>query len=177
MKKVGYSLIDENDIEIKFWGNNLGEDMEIPNPLFLPNGDVVHAPKLGYFDNLRLVERWIDGDEEKQYLKIADDIKSFDGEKMIVQWQYRLPNEQEYANEIQKYVDNIARSKQYNDAISLSSYVNSTNQLWKQEAEIFTAWRDSVWVFVFNKMDEVKQGISEQPTLEELIASLPQITW
>ena len=38
MQKVGYSLIDENNNEIEFWGDNLSEERGKPSEIFLPNG-------------------------------------------------------------------------------------------------------------------------------------------
>lgn len=205
-KKVGYSLIDKNNNEIEFWGFNINQEVSIPNPLSLPNGDQIHAPSLGSYGNFCLVERWIDGDPLKKDF-VSEETKIFDGEKIIVTWKYRDPTEKEYAEAIQKHIDSIAKSRQYNDSISLSSYTNSTNTQWKQEAEIFVAWRDSVWTTTFQKLNEITQAINDaitqhdaqleaamqngenidannfplilpsKPTIEEIIAELPVITW
>lgn len=88
-----------------------------------------------------------------------------------------IPTIQDYSLAIQRHIDATAKSKQYNDSVSLVSYINSTNQQWKQEAEIFTAWRDSVWQYAFNLLEQVQQGTLPQPTIEELVNSLPQINW
>lgn len=83
----------------------------------------------------------------------------------------------QYSKAIDLHINKIARSKQYNDAVSLASYADSTNSQWKQEALTFIAWRDSVWLFAFEKLKEVQQGLIPQPTIEELIVSLPTINW
>lgn len=46
MAVIGYVLVDEKGTVVKTWGG--GKDMPpFPNPLYLPNGDAVSAPKLG----------------------------------------------------------------------------------------------------------------------------------
>lgn len=176
MKKVGYSLLDENNEVINSWGNKLGEDILIPSAIYLPNGDVVYAPTLGQYSNYRLVERWIDGDITKESLIVGETV-AFDGEKIIVTLQYRMPNEQEYADAIQKHINQVAKDRQYDDGVSLASYITSTNTQWKTEAETFVAWRDSVWAYAFNLMTQVQAGTAPQPSIEELINQLPQIIW
>jgi len=43
---VGYKLIDNEKKVVSSWGGVWGQCPEPPNPLFLPNGGVVHAPFL-----------------------------------------------------------------------------------------------------------------------------------
>lgn len=43
---VGYKLIDKEKKVVSSWGGVYGQCPEPPNPLFLPNGGVVHAPFL-----------------------------------------------------------------------------------------------------------------------------------
>ena len=43
---VGYKLIDAQGATIQSWGGTWGQCPGIPNPLKLPNGDLVHAPSL-----------------------------------------------------------------------------------------------------------------------------------
>lgn len=177
MQKIGYSLIDENNEEVLHWGSTLGQEVGIPNPIFLPNNMQVHGiTEIGPIGDYRLVERWIDGDKSKAFL-VSGETKAFDGEKIVLTWQYRLPNEQEYAEAIQKHIDTTAQSKDYENGVSLVSYNDSTNTKWASEAQTFIVWRDSVWAYAYNLMEQVKQGLAVQPTIEQLIAQLPQIVW
>lgn len=176
MQKVGYSLLNENNIEIQHWGSSLGSDRDIPNPIFLPDGTHLHAPTLGEHFGYKLVERWIDGDITKAFLKNGETI-SFDGNKIIVTWEYRLPNETEYAAAIQRHIDATAQARQYGDGISLASYDSSTNPAWAAEAQTFIAWRDAVWAYAFTELEKVKNGTRPQPSMDELLAELPSITW
>lgn len=85
--------------------------------------------------------------------------------------------EQDYANAIQKHIDATAQSKQYSDGISLASYDSSTNPTWASEAQIFIAWRDAVWAYAFTELDKVKNNQRTQPSIEDFISELPQISW
>ena len=84
--------------------------------------------------------------------------------------------QREYTDELQKVLDKTAREKQYDNALSLATYVSSTNQQWKGEADAFVAWRDAVYVYALSVLDTVQQG-GQQPTIDEFLAGLPAITW
>ena len=78
--------------------------------------------------------------------------------------------------EIKSALDEKARERQYDNALSITSYTSSTNAQWKAEADAFIAWRDAVFVYALGVLDTVQQGGS-QPTVEEFIAGLPIMAW
>lgn len=84
---------------------------------------------------------------------------------------------QRYLMSVQRHIDEVARSRQYNDGNSCASYVNSTNPVWVAEATAFVAWRDAVWAYAFAELEKVQKGERKQPTVEEFIAELPVIEW
>lgn len=102
------------------------------------------------------------------------DISNATNEEII---ERKNKKEQEYAAAIQKHIDTIAQSKKYTDGVSLASYDSSTISSWAAEAQAFVAWRDSVWSYAFIELEKVKNGLKPQPTIEEIIAELPIITW
>jgi uncharacterized membrane protein YgcG len=85
--------------------------------------------------------------------------------------------EANYADAIQSHVDSIAKSRGYRDGFALAGYVSSTITTWAAEAAAFIAWRDSVWVYVYQEFAKVQNGEREQPTIAGLIAELPTIQW
>ncbi|MDI7923415.1 hypothetical protein [Ferirhizobium litorale] len=87
------------------------------------------------------------------------------------------PTEADYAAAIQAHVDATAQSQQFNDGVTLASYVASTNPLWASQALAFVAWRDAVWAYVYAEMAKVLAGQRTQPTTAEIIAELPAISW
>lgn len=88
-----------------------------------------------------------------------------------------LPPLENYTQAIQNHIDATAQSKQYTNGFALASYVTSTVPQWKAEAETFVAWRDSVWVYVYQELEKVESGIRPQPTIQELLSELPTIQW
>lgn len=94
-KQIGYSLLDQDNKEIQIWGNSPNEFYNIPNVLYLPNGDHVHAPVVnGNYSGYTLVERWADYDPTLISL-ISGQSVSFDGTKIIVTYEYRNPTKEE----------------------------------------------------------------------------------
>jgi hypothetical protein len=79
---------------------------------------------------------------------------------------------------VQAHIDATAQSRSYDNGMALAGYVNSAVPPWKAEAEAFIAWRDQVWLFVFEKLAQVEAGEVEAPSSPEaLIGWLPQIEW
>lgn len=87
------------------------------------------------------------------------------------------PTEAEFAAAIQAHIDAVARSKNYADGFALASYVNSTVPGWASEAQAFVVWRDQVWVYAYTELAKVQAGARPRPTIKDLIAELPAITW
>ena len=83
----------------------------------------------------------------------------------------------DYTTAIDSHVEETARSKGYNSAAHLSGYATSTVPTWASEAAAFISWRDQVWLTAVEILRQVTDGEIEQPTIEDLIASLPVIDW
>lgn len=83
----------------------------------------------------------------------------------------------EYSRALQNYIDNIAREKNYENGFTCATYVNSTNEAWKQEAQTFVAWRDACWLYAYNVYNQVENGIIPAPTLESFLSDIPAFNW
>lgn len=83
---------------------------------------------------------------------------------------------EDYEYAIQAHVDGAARSKLFRDGVTLASYTASTNAQWSAEAQAFVAWRDQVWAYAYQEFARVQAG-ARQPTIAEIIAELPLISW
>jgi hypothetical protein len=82
------------------------------------------------------------------------------------------PTLEDYRAAIRAHVDATAQARNYDNAVSCASYVNSTNPQWTAEAQAFVAWRDAVWEFAFAELDKVQNSLREQPTVEQFVAEL-----
>ena len=82
-----------------------------------------------------------------------------------------------YEDAVQSHLDSTAQSRGYDNTYTCLSYLSSTDAKWNREAKAFNYWRDSVWLKCHEILNAFKSGEIEQPTVEELIASLPVIDW
>jgi hypothetical protein len=80
-------------------------------------------------------------------------------------------------DDIQSHIDATARSRGYRDGFALAGYVSSTITTWAAEAAAFIAWRDSVWVYVYQEFAKVQNGEREHPGIAAMTEELPVITW
>lgn len=78
---------------------------------------------------------------------------------------------------LDNHLNQIAKDRQYNDAVSLVSYKDCGNPIWEAEANTFIAWRTSVWEYAFTIKQQVIDGEIPLPTVDEFFASLPKIEW
>lgn len=75
------------------------------------------------------------------------------------------------------FIDSVAQKRQYTSTISCISYINSTNEVWRNEAQAFSDWRDSAYAYALNVVSEVTQGIEPIPTYEDFINGVPPMVW
>lgn len=87
------------------------------------------------------------------------------------------PTQRDYQIAIQAKIDEVARSKQFNDGVAISSYIASTVESWAAQAQAFVAWRDNVWQYSYSELDKVQTGERGQPTIDEFLSELPEIVW
>lgn len=78
---------------------------------------------------------------------------------------------------IKDYMDEIVHAKQYDSAVSCASYTTSTIELWKRQADIFIAWRDSVFLYIIEQVQKMRDGERDVPTFDDFKRELPEITW
>lgn len=85
---------------------------------------------------------------------------------------------EQFQRAIERHVDAVAAERSYSSAVSLASYVASTNPLWQAEAEAFVAWRDAVWVYALTELAKVQAQERAVPeSTAAFVAELPVIAW
>lgn len=116
------------------------------------------------------MKKWENGREVEMS---GDDIE----ELQLAQAGIAAPSIILYQNAIQVAIDDAAREKQFNDGVTMASYVASTVEPWATQAKAFVAWRDDVWQYAYSELEKVKGGVRPQPTIAEFLLELPDIVW
>jgi len=78
---------------------------------------------------------------------------------------------------IKTLLDETARSRGYDDIISLCSYAVSENPAYRAEALAAIAWRDAVSACMVEIIDGIKSKNRSAPTRAAFLAALPTINW
>lgn len=77
----------------------------------------------------------------------------------------------------QKRLDDFARTRNYDGILSLCTYATSTVPKFQSEGQYGVTARDATWAACYQIMADVQAGTRPMPTLDELLAELPVLTW
>ena len=83
----------------------------------------------------------------------------------------------ELTQALQDYLDTTARSRNYDGILSLCSYASSSNLKFGPEGLAGVIWRDTVWAYGYQVMDDCSKGLRPIPTPSELVAGAPIMVW
>lgn len=78
---------------------------------------------------------------------------------------------------VQQVLDSTAQSRGYDNGFALASYSNSTDAIFRHEAEAFVVWRDKAWRYCYNLLDRFLAGEIEQPTVDYVLENMPKVEW
>lgn len=76
---------------------------------------------------------------------------------------------------VQHVLDAKAQELNYDNCLSVCSYIDTGVARFDAEGRAFRAWRSAVWAKGYEILAEVQAGKREIPTEEELIAELPEL--
>ena len=78
---------------------------------------------------------------------------------------------------IQRFMDNVARGRGYDNIASACSYANENepNEKFKAEGFACLRWRSAVWSYCYEQLALYEQGKREIPT--DIISELPTLEW
>lgn len=85
--------------------------------------------------------------------------------------------QKEYTDAIQKWMDDTAHTRGYDNIHTAASYENSSVPKFRAEGQACRLWRDDVWVAAYAYLDKVITGEEEIIPVDELIKRLPQLRW
>lgn len=82
-----------------------------------------------------------------------------------------------YTAAIQAHLDTFARTRNYDGILSATTYATSAVLKFHAEGQYAVEARDATWAKAYEIMDAIMSGQRTMPTLEEVIAELPRLTW
>jgi hypothetical protein len=82
-----------------------------------------------------------------------------------------------FTGAIQQRLDDFARTRGYDNALSCASYSASTNAAFAAEGQYIVEARDATWVQAYAILDAVLSGARPMPTMEDVMAELPSLAW
>jgi hypothetical protein len=83
----------------------------------------------------------------------------------------------QYTAAVQKHLDDFARTRGYDGILSAATYATSTVPKFKAEGQYAVVARDATWAKCYEVLAAVESGSRPMPTLDELLAELPVLTW
>lgn len=111
LQQVGYSLIDNTNNEVMFWGNTLYVSVSAPERIILPNGSIVEgaSPYEKFSGNYTLVERWIESNPQTEIDVKTGETIEFRDDKIVVVYNYDNPS----VLELKSYLKNKTANKRW----------------------------------------------------------------
>ena len=108
---------------------------------------------------------------------VLDEVQSLEGVKYTIvpkiAEQQLIVTKKRLTDVVQSHLDQKAQQYGYDSIFTACTYAASTNAKFKNEATLFIAWRDSVWDYCYQFLDDVQNGTREIPSADELLAELP----
>jgi len=84
----------------------------------------------------------------------------------------------ELAEIIQSHLDSEAQSKGYDSIFTAVTYADEpANLTFQTEGQALRAWRSNVWASCYAMLAEWEAGNITEPTIDEVLAQLPQVTY
>ena len=84
---------------------------------------------------------------------------------------------EQYQAAIQVMLDAEAQSHGYDNILSACTYATCSVERFRAEGQACVDWRGSVWAAGYAILDEVTAHTIPQPSIAELLAMLPKMTW
>ena len=77
---------------------------------------------------------------------------------------------------VQEELDGRAKAQGYDNIINATVRAGITGSRNQAEGMKFGMWMDDVWDYYHNELEKVDQGLRPEPTVEEFLAELPELT-
>lgn len=83
----------------------------------------------------------------------------------------------QYTEAVQMYLDDFARTRNFDNILSAATYATSTVPKFRAEGQYAVEARDLTWAKGYEILDEVMSGQRPMPDLDDVLAELPILAW
>ena len=95
----------------------------------------------------------------------------------VLQGEFLASTKSRLTSAIQSTLDEKAQERGYDSILSLCTYATSPTAKFSKEGQAGVSWRDEVWAKGYTILDDVESGARAIPTVDELLAELPDFVW
>jgi len=95
----------------------------------------------------------------------------------LLQEEFLASTKSRLTSAIQTMLDETARERGYDNILSLCTYATSPTVKFADEGQAAIKWRDEVWAKGYTILADVESGSRAIPTVDELLAELPNFVW
>jgi hypothetical protein len=85
--------------------------------------------------------------------------------------------QQAFTDAIQQHLDAFAQTRGYDNIFTATTYATSSSSRFGPEGRYAVEARDITWKAAYELLEEVLTGKRPMPSLEEVFAELPELTW
>ena len=125
-----------------------------------------------------------EGDEKNVLHAPAGITRGYDGKLYIAGTEPQMPPEMAekqamapYKKAIDKYMNDFARTRDYDSMASAASYEGDIDPQFALEGDYCKGMRSQVYRAAWSIFGAVKTGLRPMPTVQELLDELPVLTW
>lgn len=174
---MSYVIVHPKSNLIIVDGNNLNFDFEIPENL-PKNLTMLHwnDPNLdGAMYRTETDEKNIPLEETEENYNTW--VKPF-VELWEAEWNKVFPIQvqQQLTDAVQRVLDNKAQELNYDNCLSVCSYIDTGVPKFDAEGKAFRTWRSQVWAKGYEILAQVQAGQRAIPTEEQLLSELPKLS-
>jgi hypothetical protein len=95
----------------------------------------------------------------------------------VLQEEFLASTKSRLTSAIQSMLDETAKERGYDSILSLCTYATSPTAKFSDEGQAGVSWRDEVWAKGYAILADVESGSRAIPTVDELLAELPDFAW
>lgn len=152
---------------------NFGNIIVREDGSYVINNGMYHVPNEGEYADLWVqVDEYAKANPDKVTKEVEPEVEP---EREPTQEEIEARIQKQLTDAVQHVLDAKAQELNYDNCLSVCSYIDTGVARFDAEGRAFRAWRSAVWAKGYEILAQVQSGERTIPTEEELIAELPEL--